>query len=342
MRVELRLSGFVLVSGEKIALSRTYALLDGIRNDQSIRGAADRLGLSYRSAWDHVLNLEKTIGRPVAIKTKGHGSALNQLGNALLVALNETFSSFEVALLREEHALAMRLEALLEKAPVSGRLALSNDPLLMSVLGEIRLVEATVVGSREAVECLLAGRAEAAGFHVGDLDPRSTPPFDLLFHDRRYIVRPLFYREQGLMLAAGNPLSIFSVKDLTRTGARFVNRQPGSGTRQWFDRLLKQDDLSPSGVVGYDQEEFTHQAVAAVIASGAADAGMGVRAVAERFGLAFTALGREVYYIAAQPDLSDVVDLVCSRAAAKCEAFPGYAVLTPTDEHQWYRSGCYR
>jgi molybdate-binding protein len=140
-------------------------------------------------------------------------------------------------------------------------------------------------------------------------------------------VRPLFFREQGLILAAGNPLSVCSVKDLTRTGARFVNRQPGSGTRQWFDRLLKRDRLSPSSISGYDQEEFTHQAVAAVIASGAADAGMGVRAVAERFGLAFAPLGREIYYIAAQPELSDVVDLVCARAAAKCEFFPGYTVL---------------
>jgi molybdate transport repressor ModE-like protein len=327
MRVELRLGGFILVNGEKIAMGRTHALLHGISHDRSIRGAADRLGLSYRSAWGHILNLEKAMGRPVAVKTKGHGSTLTQLGNALEVALGETLGSFEAALLRDEHALTTRLAALLEKPPVSGRLALSNDPLLMSVLGEIPSVEATVVGSREAVECLLAGRAEAAGFHVGELDARSTPPFDLLFRDRRYIVRPLFYREQGLMLAAGNPLSVSSVKDLTRTGARFVNRQSGSGTRQWFDQLLKRDKLSPSSIVGYDQEEFTHQAVAAVVASGAADAGMGVRAIAERFGLAFAALGREIYYIAAQPELSDVVDLVCNRAAAKCGAFPGYAVL---------------
>jgi molybdate-binding protein len=198
----------------------------------------------------------------------------------------------------------------------------------MSILRDISTIEAMVVGSQEAVERLLAGKAEAAGFHTGDQDVRRTPPYDALFRDGRYVVRPLFTREQGLMLAPGNPLSIHSVKDLARTGARYVNRQRGSGTRQWFDRLLERTNIPPSTIVGYGQEEFTHQAVAAVIASGAADAGMGVRAVAERFGLAFEAVGKEVYFIAARSEISEAIGLVCDRIAAKRKDFPGYAQVS--------------
>ena len=107
-----------------------------------------------------------------------------------------------------------------------------------------------------------------------------------------------------------------------------MNRQRGSGTRQWFDRLLERTNIPPSTIVGYGQEEFTHQAVAAVIASGAADAGMGVRAVAERFGLAFEAVGKEVYFIAARSEISEAIGLVCDRIAAKRKDFPGYAQVS--------------
>ena len=216
MRVELRLGGLISVNGEEIALGQTHALLDGIAQERSIRGAADRLGLSYRSAWGRVLSLEKALGQPVAVKTKGHGSVLTEAGAALRSALGATLRSFEAALSDEERSLAGRLATLLGGTPPRDRLALSNDPLLMSILRDISTIEAMVVGSQEAVERLLAGKAEAAGFHTGDQDVRRTPPYDALFRDGRYVVRPLFTREQGLMLAPGNPLSIHSVKDLAR------------------------------------------------------------------------------------------------------------------------------
>jgi molybdate transport repressor ModE-like protein len=325
MRVELRLGGLISIRDEEIALGQTHALLDGIAQERSIRGAAERLGLSYRSAWGKVLKLESALGQPVAVKTKGHGSALTGAGAALRDALAQTIQSFDTALASEERALAGRLAVLVGDAPPRERWALSNDPLLMSVLGAMSSVEAAVVGSREAVERLLAGRADVAGFHAGELDIRRTPPFDSLFKDRGYLVLPVFSREQGLMLARDNPLAIRGVDDLPRTGARYVNRQRGSGTRHWFDRLLAQTGIAAQSIAGYDQEEFTHQAVAAVIASGAADAGMGVRAVAERFGLAFVTVGTEIYHLAARLELAETVELVSERVAARLTEFPGYA-----------------
>jgi molybdate-binding protein len=128
------------------------------------------------------------------------------------------------------------------------------------------------------------------------------------------------------MMAAGNPLSIASVADLACSRARFVNRQKGSGTRLWFDHLLEEAGIPPSAIPGYGAEEFTHQAVAAVIASGAAEAGLGVRAAAERFGLAFVPVGRETYYLAARPEVAtDLFELLLVRIRASLADVVGYA-----------------
>ena len=100
------------------------------------------------------------------------------------------------------------------------------------------------------------------------------------------------------MVAPGNPRRIRSLADVAERGARFINRQRGSGTRALVDRLLRRADLTPEQIKGYGDEEFTHLAVAATIAAGRADAGVGVRAAATRFGLAFVAVGRERYWLA--------------------------------------------
>jgi putative molybdopterin biosynthesis protein len=310
MRVELRLGGLITVGGREIALGQTYALLDAIAQERSVNGAAMRLRISYRSAWGRIVALEEALGRPVAVKTKGHGSILTEFGAGLRDALGATVTSFETLVEQQERVLHDRLTALTGEPRRPLRLAMSHDPLLMSVLSGMPTIAPSVVGSSEAVELLLGGRADAAGFHMGDLEPGSSPHFDRLFQDTALVVTPLFMREQGLMVASGNPLAIESVTDLARTKARFVNRQRGSGTRAWFDRLLREAKIPSGSIVGYDVEEFTHQAVAAVIAAGAADAGMGVRSVAERFGLDFTPVGREAYYLAGPRDAVDDVSVM--------------------------------
>ncbi len=326
MRVDLRLGGLINLNGQELALGQTFALLDAVDRERSVRGAADRLKVSYRSAWGRVAALEDAMGSPVVLKTKGHGSVLTALGAALRDALGATFREFESTLAQEEQALERRLSALLPAMPRRVRLAASHDPLLMAALAGLPEIDPAIVGSREAVERLLDGRAEAAGFHAGAADPATTSPYAALFGHAAFAVRPLFVREQGLMLSPGNPLSIHNVMDIARTRVRFVNRQKGAGTRLWFDRLLEEAGIIPSRILGYEVEEFTHQAVAAVIASGAADAGMGVRAVAERFGLAFVPIGAETYFLAAGAnDAEAILGPVAERAAALLDTLPGYA-----------------
>ena len=182
-------------------------------------------------------------------------------------------------------------------------MAASHDPLLVGLARTLDWLRLDIVGSAEALGALRAGRADLAGCHFGE--DASAPPA----HIREALAGAgfgwlkAFGRVQGLMVAPGNPLAIGSLGDAVRARARFVNRQRGSGTRSWFDRLLARDGIDPGTIRGYADEEFTHQAVAAVIAAGRADTGLGVRAAAEKFGLDFIPLGEESYFLFLTPEL---------------------------------------
>ena len=96
-------------------------------------------------------------------------------------------------------------------------------------------------------------------------------------------------------MARGNPKAIRSLQDLARNEIRFVNRQPGSGTRVLLDYELKKLCIDGAAIVGYDREEFTHMAVGVAVASGLADAGLGVRAAAQALALDFIPIASEQY-----------------------------------------------
>jgi putative molybdopterin biosynthesis protein len=105
----------------------------------------------------------------------------------------------------------------------------------------------------------------------------------------------LAWREQGLMVAPGNPKQIKAIRDLTRSGVRFINRQRGAGTRLLLDYLLQEEGIDAAQVDGYAREEYTHMAVAVNVASGTADVGLGIMAAAKALGLDFMPLLPERY-----------------------------------------------
>ncbi|MFH6787193.1 MULTISPECIES: substrate-binding domain-containing protein [Methylobacterium] len=323
--VELGLGGSLRIGRARIAVADALALLGAIAQTRSVQGAATEIGLSYRAAWERVRALEADVGHQLVRKTRGHGTTLTETGAALHDALAGAAESLALPLAREARAMQARLAVLLA-APRRLTLAASHDPLLMDVLGAWDGADLAVMGSRDAVVRLLDGRADAAGFHCGAIGPAAAgPPFSDLVADPAFRVLPLFEREQGLLVASGNPLRLSTPEDLRVTKARFVNRQKGSGTRAWFDRLLAETGTSPDEIVGYGLEEFTHQAVAAVIASGAADAGLGARAAAERFGLGFISVGWEVYCLAASASLPEEgLDRVQAMVAERIGEVPGY------------------
>jgi molybdenum cofactor synthesis domain-containing protein len=153
------------------------------------------------------------------------------------------------------------------------------------------------VGSLGGLMALRQGRAHLGGSHL--LDPE-TNTYNVPFIQRHLPGLPLklinlAWREQGLMLAPGNPQQIRTIRDLTRPGVRFINRQRGAGTRLLLDYLLQEAGLKADQVQGYEREEYTHMAVAVNVASGTADVGLGILAAARALGLDFLPLLPERY-----------------------------------------------
>jgi putative molybdopterin biosynthesis protein len=165
----------------------------------------------------------------------------------------------------------------------------SQDPAVTLVSGN--------VGSMGGLIALRDGLCHLAGSHL--LDPHTgaytLPYVDRLLAGREIAVLRLVHREQGLLVAPGNPLGVHGVADLARPGLRYVNRQRGAGTRVLLDYELARDGIDSGAIAGYEREEPTHLAVAAAIASGRADCGMGVRAAARAFELDFVLITREPY-----------------------------------------------
>lgn len=107
------------------------------------------------------------------------------------------------------------------------------------------------------------------------------------------------------MTAPGNPFKIGSLTDLAIKPVRFINRQRNSGTRITFDLLLEEARIDPEGINGHDSEEFTHMAIAALVASGGADCAFGIEAAANRFGLPFIPCNWENYWFAVAKEQLD-------------------------------------
>ncbi|HEX9018062.1 MAG TPA: molybdopterin biosynthesis protein [Anaerolineaceae bacterium] len=159
-----------------------------------------------------------------------------------------------------------------------------------------RLVSANV-GSLGGLVSLRRGESHLAGSHL--FDP-STGEYNLSYI-RQYLpgvpVRVVVWagRQQGLLVPKSNPKHIASLADLAREDVRFVNRQRGAGTRVLLDYHLEQLGIATEKVQGYDQEEYTHLAVAAAVSSGRADCGLGVMAAARALDLDFIPLFQERY-----------------------------------------------
>jgi putative molybdopterin biosynthesis protein len=153
------------------------------------------------------------------------------------------------------------------------------------------------VGSLGGLVALRDGLCHVAGSHL--LDPPTgeynLPFIERLMPQREVAVVRLVHRTQGLLVSTGNPLGLRGLEDLVRPDVRYVNRQRGAGTRVLLDHELEQRGIDPASIVGYTREEPTHFGVAAAIASGRADCGLGVQAAATAFGLGFVPVGEEPY-----------------------------------------------
>jgi putative molybdopterin biosynthesis protein len=218
--------------------------------------------------------------------------------------------------------------------------AIGSHDLTLDLLAQFlasydRRLASANVGSQGGLVALRRGEAHLAGSHL--LDPLSGA-YNLAAI-RQYLpglpvrVVALVGRQQGLLAPRGNPKGLESLQDLARPDVCFVNRQRGAGTRVLLDYHLDLLGIAPESVRGYNQEEYTHLALAAAIASGRADCGLGIAAAAQALDLDFIPLFQERYDLVTlrqygdAPLLAPLFDLLHSadfrRAVA---ALPGYDV----------------
>ena len=160
----------------------------------------------------------------------------------------------------------------------------------------IRLSSAHV-GSMGGIMAIRRGEAHMAGTHLLD---EESGEYNVSFIRRFLADIPLqlinlCYREQGLIVQKNNPCRIKSFKDLAERQLSFINRQKGAGTRLLTDKILRDARIDPRLISGYDHEEYTHMNVAAAIAGGSVDAGMGIRAAAAALDLDFIPIAEERY-----------------------------------------------
>ncbi len=175
----------------------------------------------------------------------------------------------------------------------------SNDPAIERIVSYVRKrggdLAIRSVGSLGGLSALARGEGHVASCHL--LDPEkgvyNDSYIERLDETRSWRRIKLFKRQQGFLVRKGNPAGIHSVKDLAVTGAFFVNRQPGAGTRVLFDHLLKEAGIDPGLINGYDNIAITHYEAAARIPGGSAVATLGVKAAAEAFGTDFIPVTEE-------------------------------------------------
>jgi len=189
------------------------------------------------------------------------------------------------------------------------------------------------VGSLAGLLALGRGEAHAAASHLLDAASGTYNLRDIerLLAEVPLVVVNLVVREQGLIVAPGNPLGLADVGDLTRPEVRYVNRQSGAGTRVLLDHLLDKRGIDPALVAGYEREEFTHMAVAVAVKSGLADVAMGVKSAAAALELDFVPIEREDYDLVLRGDFAesvagqDLLAVIRSPAfRAAVERLPGY------------------
>jgi putative molybdopterin biosynthesis protein len=181
-------------------------------------------------------------------------------------------------------------------------LAIGSHDITLDVMEQFlategRRLASANVGSLGGLVALRRGEAHFAGSHL--LDPDSGEYNLTYIHEYlpalpvRVVV--LVGREQGLLVAKRNPKGIRTLADLSNPDVQFVNRQRGAGTRVLLDYQLGKIGLAPESIRGYSQNEFTHLSVAAAVASGRADCGLGIAAAAHALNLDFVPLFQERY-----------------------------------------------
>ncbi len=279
-------------------------LLHAVRSSGSISAAAKSMNLSYRHVWGELKRWEDVLSQPLIIWEKGQAAKLTEFADKLLWAERQA----QARLTPQINALQAELEKTFAVAfdPDSHLLTLyaSHDDALVRLqthcARQALHLDMRFCGSVDAIRALNEGRCMVAGFHAPvepDVDSLVARTYRPLLKRGQHKLISFARREQGLMVRPGNPLQLKDWQDLLRPGVRTVNRALGTGTRLLLDQWLQSMGLTGAALKGYEQEESSHAAVAACIAAGQADVGLGIASAAQAQGLDFVPLTQENYWL---------------------------------------------
>lgn len=317
------------------------SLLQAVEINGSISAAARSLGMSYRHVWGELKRWEHELGNELIIWEKGQSARLSTFGAKLMWAERQA----QARLAPQIEALSADLERAFAVAfdPEASVLTLyaSHDdalPTLRALAAREHNLHLDVrfTGSVDAIAALNAGRCIMAGFHtrpqpaVGSLAQKTYQP---LLQPGLHKIIGFGRRTQGLIVAPGNPLALHSLADVVRTGARFVNRPAGTGTRVLLEELLAEAGLRLDQLAVPALVEPSHAAVAQAIAAGAADVGLGIEGAARSRGMGFVAQVQEDYHLVClksaleQPAVKQLCQVLQSSPwREQMATMPGYQI----------------
>ncbi len=312
-------------------------LCESINEFGNLAAACRHIGVSYRHGWGVLQEATRMFQAPVADLERGRGATLTALGEKLLWAdkrINARLSPILDTLASE---LEVELERVLSHTTGILRMHASHgfavEALRQTLVEQAIPVELKYVGSQEALASLGQNECDIAGFHVpiGNLQAAALKQYAAWLQAPGLKLINLATRQQGLMLPPKNPKGLSALSDLCHEDVRFINRQPGSGTRLLLDLLLKRDGIDSHAIHGYEVSEYTHAAIAAHVASGMADVGFGVETGARRFGLDFIPIITERYFLACGGERLNLKSVAQVLAIMQGDAFatrvnqlPGY------------------
>lgn len=332
-------------AGDALARNPLPELLQAVAREGSISGAARALQLSYRHVWGSLKRWEDQLGGELIVWGKGQSAQLSPFGTKLLWAERQAQARLapQIEALRAdlERAFAVAFDA---NAHVLTLYASHDDALAAlrawaATPGNDDAVHLDIrfTGSVDAIRALNEGRCTLAGFHTleqPDADSLAARTYRPLLQPGLHKLIGFARRTQGLIVAPGNPLGLHSLDDVARSGARFVNRPLGSGTRVLLDDLLARAGLAPEDITGYAQHEPSHGAVAQAVAAGSADVGVGIELAARMRGLDFVPLVQERYHLACLQSALEQPAMQALRALLQTSAWQqemasmaGYAPL---------------
>jgi putative molybdopterin biosynthesis protein len=337
-----------------------FELLAALTEGGSIRHAAKLLNASYRYVWEALRKWEAILGEPLVMWSQGRKALPTEFAQRL------AWAERRARIRMQPHIEALRSD--LERVLIDARddryqlltVRASHDlalPILQQHAARAVNLQLNIgfQGSVDALRALNDQQCLVAGFHVPTLSggaPIFAKALKPWLKPKVHKLIACSRRTQGLMMRKEHAALLREFPDLVRHRLRFVNRQPGSGTRMLVDHLFHQHDLEPGSVHGdVEHIENTHVAVALCVASGVVDAGVGIEAAALQFGLHFVPLVEENYFLAClatnidHPAVSRLREILAGpRWRGILADLPGYrppqcpgSVLVIADVLPWWR-----